>query len=100
MKARGLDSVDRCSQRREKWSNMSGHFEVFAFPEGGYRFRLLDSAGNHLASSGAYPTKHAAAAGILTARGIAGTGLISNVSGDQVEPSSPDFHARRWSPAH
>lgn len=62
---------------------MSGHFEVFASSEGGYHFRLLDSAGNHLATSGAFPTIRAAAAGIFTVREIAGTGLINDMSGDQ-----------------
>ncbi|MBT2522044.1 YegP family protein [Arthrobacter sp. ISL-28] len=62
---------------------MSGHFEVFASSEGGYHFRLLDSAGNPLATSGVYPTIRAAAAGIFTVREIAGTGLISDKSGDQ-----------------
>lgn len=98
---------------------MSGHFEVFASPEGGYRFRLLDSAGNHLATSEAYPTKQAAAAGIFTVREIAGIGLIRDSRGGQVSSPSPEpvrplpqgsqlhppggtslrGHGRRWSRA-
>jgi uncharacterized protein YegP (UPF0339 family) len=99
---------------------MSGHFEVFASPEGGHRFRLLHSAGNHPATSEAYPTQRAAAAAIVTVREIAGTGLISDKSGEQVTPSDrypahpcqtgsegrppgssfPRVCAWRWSPAH
>src|SRR5687767_1454007 len=108
------------SQWTARWSNMSGHFEVFGSPEGGYGFRPLDAAGNHLATSGPYPTKQAAAAGIFTVREIAGTGLVSDMSGDQAKSSGPEsvrpipqgserrplgitsprVHARRWSPAH
>ncbi|MDQ1058407.1 uncharacterized protein YegP (UPF0339 family) [Arthrobacter globiformis] len=99
---------------------MSGHFEVFDSPEGGYRFRLVDAAGNHLATSGVFPTKQAAAAGIFTVREIAGTGLVSDMCGDEAKTSGPEYvrpirqgserrplgmtsprvHAWRWSPAH
>jgi uncharacterized protein YegP (UPF0339 family) len=99
---------------------MSGHFEVFDSPEGGYRFRLVDAAGNHLATSWVFPTKQAAAAGIFTVREIAGTGLVSDMSGDEAKTSGPEsvrpmrqsserrplgitpprVHAWRWSPAH
>jgi hypothetical protein len=99
---------------------MSGHFEVFDSPDGGCRFRLLDAAGNHLATSGAFPTKQAAAAGIFTVREIAGTGLVSDMSGEQAKSSGPESvrpmlqrperrplgitsprdYAGRWSPAH
>ncbi|MET3937016.1 YegP family protein [Arthrobacter sp. OAP107] len=69
---------------------MSGHFEVFASPNGGYRFRLLDSSGNHLATSRPYPTKQAAAAGIFTVREIAGTGLIKDSRASQGNVARPE----------
>ncbi|WP_457971733.1 YegP family protein [Arthrobacter sp. D1-17] len=70
---------------------MSGHFEIFNAPQGGYRFRLLDSSGNLLVTSGTFPDKPAAAAGIAVVREIAGTGLIRDTSrahsGAPIQPS-------------
>jgi uncharacterized protein YegP (UPF0339 family) len=59
---------------------MSGHFELIGAPDGGYRFKLLDKAGELVAVSVKFPTKRAAAAGITMVREIAGTGLIRDMS--------------------
>lgn len=69
---------------------MSGHFEVFTSHQGGYRFQLLDSSGNLVATSATFPTIRAAASGIALVREIAGTGLIRDKStghsGDVIQP--------------
>jgi uncharacterized protein YegP (UPF0339 family) len=71
-------------------SMMSGQFEVFSSPHGGYRFRLVDAAGNTWATSGTYPTKRALAAAIALVREIAGTGLVRDQSEDHSrEPLRP-----------
>ncbi|WP_307102252.1 YegP family protein [Arthrobacter globiformis] len=99
---------------------MSGTLKSSIPLEGGYRFRLMDAAGNHLATSGVFPTKQAAAAGIFTVREVAGTGLVSDMCGDEAKTSDPEsvrpmrqsserrplritsprVHAWRWSKAH
>jgi uncharacterized protein YegP (UPF0339 family) len=59
---------------------MAGQFEILGSRQGGYFFRLIDSSGGLLITSGLFPTKQAAAAGIATVREIAGTGLIRDMS--------------------
>lgn len=59
---------------------MAGYFELVDAPDGGYRIRLLDGAGNLMAISVTFPTKRAAVAGVEQAREIAGTGLIRDSS--------------------
>jgi uncharacterized protein YegP (UPF0339 family) len=59
---------------------MAGQFEILGSQQGGYSFRLIDASGNLLVTSGPFPTKQAAAAGIVTVREIAGTGLICDMS--------------------
>ena len=61
---------------------MAGHFELVDAPDGGYRIRMLDGAGNLMAISVTFPTKRAAVAGVAMAREIAGTGLIRDKSHD------------------
>jgi uncharacterized protein YegP (UPF0339 family) len=61
---------------------MAGYFEVVDAPDGGYRIRMVDAAGDLMAVSVTFPTKRAAAAGIAQTREIAGTGLIRDRSGD------------------
>ena len=61
---------------------MAGHFELVDAPDGGYRIRMLDGAGDLLAISVTFPTKRAAVAGVAKAREIAGTGLIRDRSTD------------------
>ena len=61
---------------------MAGYFEVVDAPDGGYRIRMMDAAGDLMAVSVTFPTKRAAVAGIAQAREIAGTGLIRDRSGD------------------
>ncbi|MBX7442265.1 MULTISPECIES: hypothetical protein [unclassified Arthrobacter] len=61
---------------------MAGHFELVDAPDGGYRLRMLDGAGNLMAISVTFPTKRAAVAGVAMAREIAGTGLIRDKSHD------------------
>lgn len=61
---------------------MAGHFELVDAPDGGYRVRMLDGAGNLMAISVTFPTKRAAVAGVAMAREIAGTGLIRDKSHD------------------
>lgn len=70
--------------RKRGCNVVSGQFEIFVSPRpGGYRYRLLDSSGNLLATSATFPTKRAAAAGIAVVREIAGTGLIHDMSRGQ-----------------
>jgi uncharacterized protein YegP (UPF0339 family) len=59
---------------------MAGYFELVDAPDGGYRLRMLDGAGNLMAVSITFPTKRAAVAGVAQAREIAGTGLIRDRS--------------------
>jgi hypothetical protein len=61
---------------------MAGQFELVDAPDGGYRIRMLDGAGDLLAISVTFPTKRAAVAGVAKAREIAGTGLIRDRSTD------------------
>jgi len=61
---------------------MAGYFELVDAPDGGYRIRMLDGAGNLMAVSVTFPTKRAAVAGVAQAREIAGTGLIRDRSAD------------------
>jgi uncharacterized protein YegP (UPF0339 family) len=61
---------------------MAGYFELVDAPDGGYRVRMMDGAGNLMAISVTFPTKRAAAAGVAMAREIAGTGLIRDKSSD------------------
>jgi uncharacterized protein YegP (UPF0339 family) len=61
---------------------MAGHFELVDAPDGGYRIRMLDGAGDLLAISVTFPTKRAAVAGVAKTREIAGTGLIRDRSTD------------------
>lgn len=69
---------------------MSGHFEVFSSPDGGYMFRLKDAHGNTWATSGTFSTKRAAAQAIALVREIAGTGLVRDYSaGHHGEPLRP-----------
>jgi hypothetical protein len=71
---------------------VSGHFEVFPSPEGGYSFRLKDAHGNTWATSGNIPTKRAAAQAIALVREIAGTGLVRDHStGREADPLRPRF---------
>ena len=62
---------------------MAGTFELIDAPEGGYRVRMVDGSGTLMAESVTYPTKKAAAAGVVMAREIAGTGLIRDRSHDR-----------------
>lgn len=59
---------------------MAGCFELVDAPDGGYRVRMLDGAGELMAISVTFPTKRAAVAGVAMAREIAGTGLIRDRS--------------------
>lgn len=71
---------------------MAGYFELVDAPDGGYRVRMLDGAGNLMAVSVTFPTKRAAVAGVAQAREIAGTGLIRDRSTDRssvMEPQLP-----------
>ena len=69
---------------------MAGYFELVDAPDGGYRIRMLDGAGNLMAVSVTFPTKRAAVAGVAQAREIAGTGLIRDRSaGGQSTPAGP-----------
>jgi uncharacterized protein YegP (UPF0339 family) len=61
---------------------VAGYFELVDAPDGGYRVRMMDGAGNLMAISVTFPTKRAAAAGVAMAREIAGTGLIRDKSSD------------------
>lgn len=61
---------------------MAGYFELVDAPDGGYRVRMLDGAGDLMAISVTFPTKRAAVAGVTMAREIAGTGLIRDRSHD------------------
>lgn len=61
---------------------MAGYFELVDAPDGGYRVRMLDGAGDLMAISVTFPTKRAAVAGVALAREIAGTGLIRDRSRD------------------
>lgn len=61
---------------------MAGYFELVDAPDGGYRIRMIDAAGDLMAVSVTFPTKRAAVAGIAQAREIAGTGLVRDRSGD------------------
>ncbi|WP_461172539.1 hypothetical protein M1D93_16375 [Arthrobacter sp. Z1-9] len=61
---------------------MAGYFELVDAPDGGYRVRMMDGAGNLMAISVTFPTKRAAVAGVAMAREIAGTGLIRDKSHD------------------
>ncbi|MDQ0867993.1 uncharacterized protein YegP (UPF0339 family) [Arthrobacter sp. V1I9] len=61
---------------------MAGYFELVDAPDGGYRIRMMDGAGNLMAISVTFPTKRAAVAGVAMAREIAGTGLIRDKSHD------------------
>ena len=76
---------------------MAGHFEIIDASDGGFRVRLLDGTGKLVATSVTYPTKQAAVAGISSAREIAGTGLIRDMSrgghGEIVIPKSRLGHA-------
>lgn len=65
---------------------MAGHFELVDAPDGGYRIRMLDGAGDLMATSVTFPTKRAAVAGVAKAREIAGTGLIRDRSTDGQPP--------------
>jgi uncharacterized protein YegP (UPF0339 family) len=83
-------------------SIMSGQFEVFSSPEGGYGFRLLDSSGTIWAtSSQTFPTKQAVAAAIALVREIAGTGLIRDQStGHSGELLQPRFRPTQAAAIH
>ncbi len=61
---------------------MAGYFELVDAPDGGYRIRMMDGAGNLMAISVTFPTKRAAVGGVAMAREIAGTGLIRDKSHD------------------
>lgn len=61
---------------------MAGYFELVDAPEGGYRIRMMDGAGQLMAVSVTFPNKKAAVAGVAQAREIAGTGLIRDRSAD------------------
>ncbi|MFJ5861111.1 hypothetical protein ACIQCM_06795 [Pseudarthrobacter sp. NPDC092439] len=61
---------------------MAGYFELVDAPDGGYRVRMVDGAGDLMAISVTFPTKRAAVAGVALAREIAGTGLIRDRSHD------------------
>lgn len=76
---------------------MSGHLELISAPDGGYRFKLLDKAGELVAISVKFPTKKAAAAGIYRVREIAGTGLIHDLSTSR--RSEPSHRIRPSQPA-
>ena len=62
---------------------MAGYFELVDAPDGGYRIRMMDGAGQLMAVSVTFPTKRAAVAGVAQAREIAGTGLIRDRSADR-----------------
>lgn len=68
---------------------MAGYFELVDAPDGGYRIRLLDGAGNLMAISVTFPTKRAAVAGVEQAREIAGTGLIRDRSSGSLPGVAP-----------
>jgi hypothetical protein len=70
---------------------MAGCFELVDAPDGGYRIRMLDGAGNLVAVSVTFPTKRAAVAGVGQAREIAGTGLIRDRSTDRSSATGPQF---------
>jgi uncharacterized protein YegP (UPF0339 family) len=72
---------------------MAGQFEILGSQQGGYSFRLIDSSGNLLVTSGPFPTKQAAAAGIVTVREIAGTGLIRDMSSRGLSGQATDKQA-------
>ena len=59
---------------------MAGYFELVDAPDGGYRIRMMDGAGQLMAVSVTFATKKAAVAGVAQAREIAGTGLIRDRS--------------------
>ncbi|MCU1548738.1 MAG: hypothetical protein JWO29_1689 [Arthrobacter sp.] len=61
---------------------MAGYYELVDAPDGGYRIRMLDGAGNLMAVSVTFPTRKAAAAGVAKTREIAGTGLVRDLSSD------------------
>jgi uncharacterized protein YegP (UPF0339 family) len=61
---------------------MAGYFELVDAPDGGYRIRMMNGAGELMAVSVTFPTKKAAVAGVAQAREIAGTGLIRDRSAD------------------
>ncbi|WP_457972388.1 YegP family protein [Arthrobacter sp. D1-17] len=71
---------------------MAGYFEIIDAEDGGFRVRLLDGAGQLVATSVKYPTKQAAVMGISAIREIAGTGLIRDMSrgghGESIVPRS------------
>lgn len=70
---------------------MAGYFELVDAPDGGYRIRMLDGAGNLMAVSVTFPTKRAAVAGVAQAREIAGTGLIRDRSTDRLSATAPQL---------
>jgi uncharacterized protein YegP (UPF0339 family) len=61
---------------------MAGYFELVDAPDGGFRVRMMDGAGDLMAISVTFPSKRAAVAGVAMAREIAGTGLIRDRSRD------------------
>jgi uncharacterized protein YegP (UPF0339 family) len=78
---------------------MAGHFELVDAPDGGYRIRMLDGAGDLMAISVTFPTKRAAVAGVAKTREIAGTGLIRDRSTDGQPPlKSPLARSVRRTP--
>jgi uncharacterized protein YegP (UPF0339 family) len=62
---------------------MAGYFELVEAPDGGYRLRMLDGAGNLMAVTVTFPTRRAAVAGVAQVREIAGTGLVRDRSTDR-----------------
>lgn len=70
---------------------MAGYFELVDAPDGGYRVRMMDGAGNLMAISVTFPTKRAAVAGVAQAREIAGTGLIRDRSTDRTSVLEPQL---------
>jgi uncharacterized protein YegP (UPF0339 family) len=74
---------------------MAGYFELVEAPDGGYRLRMLDGAGNLMAVTVTFPTRRAAAAGVAQVREIAGTGLVRDRSTDRQYAAAPLSSAGR-----
>jgi uncharacterized protein YegP (UPF0339 family) len=59
---------------------MTAYFELVDAPEGGYRVRLLNSAGQVVAVSVRFPTKQAATEGIFQTREVAANAPMRDLS--------------------
>ncbi|TLM70277.1 DUF1508 domain-containing protein [Pseudarthrobacter sp. NamB4] len=59
---------------------MAAYFELVDAPEGGYRVRLLNSAGQVVAVSVCFPTKEAATASIFQTREVAADAPMLDLS--------------------